>query len=102
MPKHRISLNEIHKRDHGICHICLEPVRLGEATRDHIIPKSEGGTESPDNLALAHEFCNTWRMSKALRLKPFLLTVLDPEDVEDYEKKLIPAWQLRKRIKEFA
>lgn len=31
------------------------------ATFDHLIPISDGGTDAPENLALAHRVCNTRR-----------------------------------------
>jgi 5-methylcytosine-specific restriction endonuclease McrA len=30
-------------------------------TVDHLIPVSEGGTDAPENLRLAHRTCNTKR-----------------------------------------
>ena len=39
------------QRDSHICQPCLEKDRLTPATEvDHIIPKSQGGTDNPDNL----------------------------------------------------
>jgi 5-methylcytosine-specific restriction endonuclease McrA len=99
MVKHRVTIDELYRRDKGICGICLEPVRKEDATREHIIPRSEGGAESPSNLVISHADCNMERMSKKLRLKPVLVTRLSPEDLDDYERNLIPAWQLRKRLR---
>lgn len=52
------TLDKLWVRDKGICHLCAEPIaerRL--ATRDHIIPWSQGG-RGMRNLALAHRSCN--------------------------------------------
>lgn len=54
-------LRRLWERHQGICHICLEPVKLFEATRDHLIPFSEGGSGARNNLALAHQLCNNRR-----------------------------------------
>lgn len=44
------------------CGICGEPTRPGEQwVTDHIIPASEGGASTRDNLQLAHYACNLRR-----------------------------------------
>lgn len=38
-------------RDNYLCQVCLEDYKITPATEvDHIIPKSKGGTDDPDNL----------------------------------------------------
>jgi 5-methylcytosine-specific restriction protein A len=39
-------------RDRGICHVCGEP---GASECDHIVPRSEGGTNDDSNLAAIHK-----------------------------------------------
>jgi 5-methylcytosine-specific restriction endonuclease McrA len=56
-----ISVREIHKRDNGICGICKQGCQLSDASRDHIVPKSHGGSSSQSNLRLAHMECNMRR-----------------------------------------
>lgn len=52
------------ERDGGICHICRRPVNtMTDATRDHIVPLSEGGCTCTGNIALAHRGCNNRRGS---------------------------------------
>lgn len=41
-----------------ICGICGQPVDPAEATIDHIIPLSRGGTDARENLMCAHRRCN--------------------------------------------
>jgi 5-methylcytosine-specific restriction endonuclease McrA len=70
---HTKRLN-IYLRDGWICHLCKGPVDpdlRGKNSRrapslDHIIPRSEGGSNHYENLALAHRSCNSRRMSLAL------------------------------------
>lgn len=58
----------IYERDAWMCHLC------GEATEpdgdkwgdwfpsvDHVVPRSMGGTEEPENLRTAHRWCNSVR-----------------------------------------
>jgi hypothetical protein len=63
-----LSVNEIAERDGCRCHICHRKVDMslsGKAkwgpTIEHIVPVSQGGTNDPGNLALAHRYCNTAR-----------------------------------------
>lgn len=53
-----VSLDVIYKRDKAICQICLKPCRRTEASRDHVIPVSQGGEHSYRNIVLAHRLCN--------------------------------------------
>lgn len=56
-------------RDGENCTICNKPLdrhlRDGDHARyitfDHIVPRSHGGTDRPDNLRLAHQQCNRER-----------------------------------------
>jgi 5-methylcytosine-specific restriction endonuclease McrA len=56
---------EIFERDGWRCYLCGKPVDrtvprtdpLG-ATIDHIVPRSRGGPDAPDNVATAHWRCN--------------------------------------------
>lgn len=63
--KHGVSVNFLAKRDGLLCRICGDPVdmesRLPDPfcpSVDHIIPRARGGTNEPDNLQLAHLWCN--------------------------------------------
>ena len=60
---------EIYERDGWACGLCGDGVDasligsrdLWRPSLDHIIPQSKGGTDSPENLRLAHWWCNSVR-----------------------------------------
>lgn len=57
---------DIYIRDEGICHLCLEPVREEDFSIDHLVPISQGGPDSPENVAAAHFLCNSLRSDSPL------------------------------------
>lgn len=81
------------------CHLCGEPMTHPRkekgsplrATRDHLIPRSHGGTSAPWNLKAAHAICNTKRGNSPL-----------PAEMIPVPPPLLPARELaakRKRSK---
>lgn len=40
------------------CYLCGEPIPVEEATLDHVLPRSRGGTNQRDNQRWAHRRCN--------------------------------------------
>lgn len=62
-----LSLAAIFRRDGGICWVCEKPVweesthPLYRPSRDHIIPRKDGGKSTAENLKLAHQGCNSNR-----------------------------------------
>lgn len=48
----RATRRRILERDRGICYVCHQP---GADQVDHVIPVTEGGTSSDDNLAAIHD-----------------------------------------------
>lgn len=64
--KYKLSARELALRDGTDCGICGEPVdmdlRRSESLMcpsvDHIVPRALGGTHEPENLQLAHLYCN--------------------------------------------
>jgi 5-methylcytosine-specific restriction endonuclease McrA len=56
--KKPIGLLELYQRDGGICAKCGLPVDYSQATRDHHIPKSRGGSNKRSNLNLMCATCN--------------------------------------------
>lgn len=58
----------IYERDNWTCQICHEPVEpdanpLSDwfPSLDHIVPRSQGGSDDDDNLRTAHRWCNAVR-----------------------------------------
>ena len=41
-----------------VCPYCLKVFPLAQGTRDHIIPKSRGGSNDPSNITLSCAECN--------------------------------------------
>lgn len=59
---------EIYERDGWLCQLCFEPTSRRyehddpwSPTLDHIIHRSKGGADDPENLRLAHSMCNSIR-----------------------------------------
>lgn len=47
------------RRDGPVCHLCGGPLAARrDRTLDHRLPRSRGGSDALDNLALAHPECN--------------------------------------------
>lgn len=63
---HFITNLELYKKDEGICGICTEPVEISNASIDHIVPVSKGGTHTWDNVQLAHYKCNMLKSNKEM------------------------------------
>lgn len=45
----------------GLCAYCDLPFPITAMTKDHIVPKIKGGTDDPQNIALACQGCNTFK-----------------------------------------
>ena len=63
----------IYERDNWTCHLCGEGIDPDAhwnddrgASLDHLIPRSLGGTDEPDNLRTCHRACNSRRGVKDL------------------------------------
>lgn len=54
-----------------MCHICKKP---GADSADHIIPRSLGGSDTLDNLAPAHLWCNKKRGNRRLGASVVVVT----------------------------
>ena len=57
----RIGRGVLYERDKGKCGICGGAVAHGQASTDHIVPISMGGSHTWANVQLAHTNCNRRR-----------------------------------------
>lgn len=48
------------------CAYCGRGVKLAVATLDHVVPRSQGGADTPSNLVLCCELCNKAKASRSL------------------------------------
>lgn len=61
----RFSRQNVYGRDRGRCQYCLLPITIGEATFDHIVPRSRGGRTSWENVVIACRPCNQVKGDRA-------------------------------------
>ena len=54
------------ERDGYVCYICEKQLAEDEVTYDHIIPRSQGGTDYEDNLAVCCQECNEEKADRNL------------------------------------
>lgn len=91
----------IYTRDRYACHLCMRFVRTDvpsdhpwSPTLDHLIPRSAGGPDTPDNLATAHRWCNTRRGAAPLP-NPTPLTWTDmPSGIAIASGRWVNDWQI--------
>jgi len=79
-----IGLQEVkdHLGEPSVCYLCGKPLSWADASPDHIIPLSKGGSPTLDNVAWTHADCN---MSKhSLLLAEFVQLI---EDILKHQKK---------------
>lgn len=48
------------------CYVCQQHVPRAQASLEHILPRSLGGTNARRNLAISHRACNSRRGNKLL------------------------------------
>lgn len=67
-------LLKVGERDGWICHLCEKPVEVKQASVDHLLPRSWGGSNAMRNLKLAHKSCNGERGNALLSAYPAVST----------------------------
>lgn len=68
LPSGAVSINTLMLIENNTCHLCNKTVLKVDASRDHIIPYSKGGTWDISNIRLAHMRCNEARGDMELSL----------------------------------
>ena len=63
----KFSKPTVFARDGGCCQYCSAQLRLSDATFDHVIPRSRGGTTRWDNVVIACRACNQKKGNKTLQ-----------------------------------
>lgn len=59
-PRTRRAMLDNALTEHGwTCCICGRPILPGSESLQHLVPRSKGGTDDPDNLRPAHLRCNS-------------------------------------------
>jgi hypothetical protein len=63
---------QVRDRANGLCEYCqaVEKWQFVQFTIDHVLPKSQGGTDNLDNLALACFHCNRQKYTKSTAIDP--------------------------------
>jgi hypothetical protein len=75
----------IFDRDKEICQICGRVTEFGDGELDHVVPKSKGGSDAPENLQWVCHRCNKLKSNK--RTNEQVREILSlPEDFEDIMK----------------
>ena len=59
------KVEDIIRRDRGICGLCHKRVAKEEQSIDHILPLSLGGADAPHNVQVAHLRCNSAKNNTA-------------------------------------
>lgn len=76
-----MNRNEILKKDDFRCHYCKHPLTNRTMHIDHVLPRSKGGTDEPDNLVACCPACNSQKGSKTIEeWKAKGISLPDPEE----------------------
>lgn len=66
--EHRLALNkelkEVYEEQHQMCAICGEHMELDEAVRDLVVPLSEGGSTTKDNVQAICRGCRSMKQNQ--------------------------------------
>lgn len=54
----RFNRDNVFIRDRGLCQYCGLPVKQGDSTYDHVIPRAQGGKTTWKNVVIACRACN--------------------------------------------
>jgi 5-methylcytosine-specific restriction endonuclease McrA len=75
-----ITLKQLFRVYKGVCQYCLKDIPSSKATKDHVVPRSKGGSDYATNLVLACKACNSkkadsfpWANKLGQEVKPAVL-----------------------------
>jgi len=95
-----ITLRQLYSVYSGICQYCLKEISFAVATRDHVLPRSKGGSNQDDNIVLSCKKCNSrkgahhpYHNTRGCEVKPRILN--DMEFSALSEKVIVrPEWDM--------
>jgi hypothetical protein len=70
--KRKRKVARLRARDGSVCFYCGEIVPNDDTTIEHLVAKSDGGSDHPSNLVLAHSRCNEMAADKPVIEKVLL------------------------------
>lgn len=79
-----INLRQLYNIYDGECQYCLKKIPFASSTRDHVLPRSKGGSNADDNIVLSCHKCNNKKSDKF----PYLNTIgseVKPKVLKDAE-----------------
>lgn len=82
-----VSRYMLYTRDHGRCAYCGKELKKTEATIDHILPVSQGGQTTWDNVALACSKCNCRKDNRTPEQAGMKLMIKPYNPKRAYKKK---------------
>jgi hypothetical protein len=65
-----VSLRTLYNLSKGVCEYCGDKIPFAEATKDHVYPRSLGGSNDDFNLVLACRRCNSKKGASYPHYKP--------------------------------
>lgn len=71
--KANFSKKNVFFRDNGQCQYCSKKLKISESTFDHVVPKSQGGKTSWENIVLACSPCNQKKADRTPKQANMLL-----------------------------
>lgn len=95
-----ITLRQLYRIYDGICAYCHKEMPFAAATRDHVFPRSRGGSNETSNLVLSCKRCNLKKGSKfpyfdirGAEVKPRVLSDMDFVEVTCKVNRR-PEWEI--------
>lgn len=75
------------RKQDGRCAYCLVPLTLKTVTRDHVKPRSAGGSDHPSNIKAACYRCN--QVKGSIPYNAFMRMICEPAPLDPIEIHLV-------------